>query len=114
MTRLLIRWFICALSLAVAAWLISGITIVSGWVLLLAALVIGFLNAFLRPILILLTLPLNILTLGLFTFVINALMILFTAWIVGGFKVDGFGTALLAALVMSIVSFILNMILPSR
>ena len=108
MTRLLVKWFICSVSLAVAAWMIQGITIRNGWVLLFAALVVGFLNAFLRPILILLTLPLNILTLGFFTFVINAAMILFTAKIVGGFSVDGFWTAFLAAIVMSIVGFLLN------
>lgn len=112
MTKLLGKWFICAVSLAVAAWMIEGITIQNVWALIFAALVVGFLNAFLRPILILLTLPLNILTLGLFTFVINAAMILFTAQIVGGFSVDGFWAALLAAVVMSIVSFLLNILVP--
>jgi len=112
MTKLFGKWFICTVSLAAAAWMIQGITIQNGWALLFAALVVGFLNAFLRPILILLTLPLNILTLGFFTFVINAAMILFTAKIVGGFSVDGFWTALLAAIVMSIVSFLLNILLP--
>lgn len=108
------KWLICTVSLAVAAWMIEGITIQNGWALLFAALVVGFLNAFLRPILLLLTLPINILTLGLFTFVINALMILFTTAIVGGFSVNGFGSALLAAIVMSIVSFFLNLFLPGR
>jgi putative membrane protein len=112
MTKIMIKWFICTVSLAVAAWLIQGITIQNGWALIFAAFVVGFLNAFLRPILLLLTLPLNILTLGFFTFVINAAMILFTAGIVGGFSVDGFWTAFLAAIVMSIVSFILNILLP--
>jgi len=111
---MLIKWFICTVSLAVAAWVIQGITIQNGWALLFAALVVGFLNAFLRPILILLTLPLTILTLGFFTFVINALMILFTAEIVGGFSVDGFWSAFLAALVMSIVSFFLNVLVPGK
>lgn len=114
MTGFLIKWTISAISLAVAAWTIKGITIASGWALLCAALVIGLLNAFIRPILILLTLPLNILTLGLFTFIINAVMILCAAKLVHGFGVNGFGAALLAAIVMSVVSFLLNILLPGR
>ncbi|HQP30705.1 MAG TPA: phage holin family protein [Deltaproteobacteria bacterium] len=108
----MVKWFVCTVSLAVAAWMIEGITIQNGWTLLFAALVVGFLNAFIRPIIILLTLPLNILTLGFFTFIINAAMILFTAKIVGGFTVEGFFAALLAAIVMSIVSFLLNIFIP--
>lgn len=108
----MIKWVVCTISLAVAAWLIPGIAIVNGWALLLSALVVGFLNAFVRPIILFLTLPLNILTLGLFTFVINAVMILLTASIVGGFIVSGFWAALLAAIVISIVSFFLHLFLP--
>lgn len=114
MTRFFLKWTISAISLAVAAWLIQGITIANGWALLFAALVVGLLNAFLRPIIILLTLPLNILTLGLFTFVINAGMILFTAWIVHGFAVSGFWAAFWAAIVMSLVGFFLNIIMPGK
>ena len=111
-TRFFIRWAISAVALAIASWVIKGITIENGWALLFAALVVGLLNAFLRPIIILLTLPINILTLGLFTFVINAAMILFTAEIVGGFRVSGFWAALLAAIIMSVVGFFLNLFLP--
>lgn len=110
-TRFALKWTTSAVSLALAAWLLHGITVVSGWSLLLAALCIGLLNAFLRPIVILLTLPLNILTLGLFTFVINAGLVLITSEIVKGFKVEGFWTALIAAVIMSGVSFILNLLL---
>lgn len=114
MTRFVIKWTISAISLAVAAWMIQGITIANGWALLFAALVVGLLNAFLRPVIIFLTLPLNILTLGLFTFVINAIMILFTAEIVHGFSVNGFWSALLAAVIMSLVGFILNILFPGE
>lgn len=114
MTKIMLKWTISAISLAVAAWMIQGITIANGWALLFAALVVGLLNAFLRPVIIFLTLPLNILTLGLFTFVINAIMILFTAEIVHGFSVNGFGSALLAAIIMSVVGFILNILLPGE
>ena len=81
---------------------------------LIAALVIGFLNAFLRPIIILLTLPLNILTLGLFTFVINALMILLASELVSDFTVNGFGAALLASMIMAVVSFVLNSVFDGK
>ena len=96
------------------AWTLDGIIIESGVTLFIAALVIGLLNAFLRPIVILLTLPLNILTLGLFTFVINAVLLLFASQLVTGFFVDGFWTAFFAALIMSIVGFLLNLFIPGR
>ena len=92
----------------VTAYLIPGITI-SGWpALLVIAIVWGILSVVIKPILLILTLPINILTLGLFTLVINALLILMTSSLVPGFKVDGFGTALFAAIVLAIVSGFLN------
>jgi putative membrane protein len=79
---------------------------------MIVALIFGFVNALIRPIIFLLSLPLEILTLGLFTFVINALMLLLTSWIAQGmglgFRVDGFLPALLGALIVSVVSFVLN------
>jgi putative membrane protein len=113
MTNFLIKWVVSAVSLAVAAKLIKGINIDSGWTLLVAALVIGLLNATLRWFLIILTLPINILTLGLFTFVINAVMIILASKLVNGFLVDDFWTAFLAAILMSIVGFFLNIIFDS-
>jgi putative membrane protein len=84
-------------------------------VLLIVALIFGLVNAIIRPVLIVLSLPLEILTLGLFTFVINAFMLLLTSWIAQGmglaFRVDGFLVALLAALIISIVSFVLSRVL---
>ncbi len=98
-----------SIALAVASWLVKGIEVTSGWALLGAALVIGLLNAFLKPIIILLTLPINILTLGLFTFVINGIMIMLASEIVRGFDVTSFWAALTGAIIMSFVSFTLNL-----
>ena len=109
MQRFLFKWCISAIALAVASWLVEGIIVTSGWALFGAALVIGFLNAFLRPIIILLTLPINILTLGLFTFVINGTMIMFASVIVRGFTVTSFWAALAGAIIMSAISFVLNL-----
>jgi len=75
---------------------------------LVAAAILGIVNAIIRPLLVLLTLPLNILTLGLFTFVINALMLLLTSAVVPGFVIRGFGSAILGAIVLSIISFVLT------
>jgi len=77
------------------------------------ALVLGFVNAVIRPILFLLTLPVNILTLGLFTFVVNALMIWLVATVVKGFSVDAFSTAVLAAVMLWIISFLSNWVTRS-
>ena len=99
-----------ALAFYVVAYLVPGVTIVGWEALLVVAVVWGVLSILLKPILILLTLPINILTLGLFTFVINALLITLMSRLVAGFRVEGFGTALLAAIVLALVSLILNRI----
>jgi putative membrane protein len=111
--RFLIRLLINAAALWVAVQLVPGIRFDGHWSLLLAvALVFGVLNAVVRPVLKLLTLPLLILTLGLFTFVINALMLRLTSWVSGlldlGFHVEGFWAAFLGALVVSVVSLMLS------
>lgn len=90
--------------------LVPGIRIDNFRDLLLASLVIGLLNAFLRPIVILLTLPVTVVTLGLFTLVINGLMFYLAAHLVDGFRVTGFATAFVAAFIFSLFSFVLNMI----
>jgi putative membrane protein len=115
MRHLLLRWIINAVALAVAATFVSGIHVDGGWlVLALVALIFGLVNALIRPVVTLLTCPLIILTLGLFTLVINAAMLLFASWIAGllgiGFAVDGFWPAFWGGLVISIVSFVLSMI----
>ncbi|MGH7896834.1 MAG: phage holin family protein [Candidatus Binatia bacterium] len=108
MRGLLIRWLLNSFALWVVSQIVPGIRVEGLGPTIVAALVLGIFNAILRPILLILTLPLNLLTLGLFTFVINALMLALTAAVVPGFVVEGFGSALLAALLLSIVSFVLN------
>jgi putative membrane protein len=115
MRHLLLRWIINAIALAVAATFVSGIHVDGGWlVLALVALIFGLVNALIRPLVTLLTCPLIILTLGLFTLVINAVMLLLASWIAGllgiGFTVDGFWPAFWGGLVISIVSFVLSMV----
>jgi putative membrane protein len=108
MKGLLIRWLFLTVAILVAAYLIEGIEVRGFWSALFAAAILGVLNAFFRPILILLTLPINILTLGLFTFVINAILMMMVSGVVGGFVVHGFWSALLGSLVISVVSWLLN------
>jgi putative membrane protein len=118
------RLLVGAVALAVAAWLIDGISVGPGTTgervitLLVVAVIFGLVNAIVRPIVRLFTLPLFVITLGLFTFVVNALMLLLTAWIGDqfdvAFEVDGFWAALLGALVISVVSFVLNLVLPDE
>ncbi len=105
---MLMRLLINALAFYITSYIIPGMMI-SGWqTLLVIAVVWGILTIIIKPILIILTLPINILTLGLFTFVINAVLLLITSSIVPGFKIDGFGTALLAAIVLTIVNGFLS------
>ena len=108
---ILIRWLLSALSIMIAAKIIPGIQIAGIWTSLWVALILGLVNAIIRPILILITLPINILTLGLFTFVINGLMVLLASSIIKGFEVSGFWTAVLFSLVLSAISYVLNQLL---
>jgi putative membrane protein len=104
MIGLIVRTLIIAAGLAVAAWIIPGIAVDGTGTLLLAALLIGLVNALLRPIIILLTLPITILTLGLFLLVINAGMLALVAWFLDGFTISGFFAALFGWIIVSIVS----------
>jgi len=108
MRGLLFRWLILSLAIMVAAYLFPSIQVSGFGSALFAALVLGILNAFFRPILFILTLPINILTLGLFTFVINAMLLMMTSGVIGGLVVDGFGSALLGSLIISLVSALLS------
>jgi putative membrane protein len=114
--KLLLRWLINGVALYVAAELVRGIDIKGGWLALaVMALIFGLVNALIRPILKFLTCPLIMLTLGLFTLVINALMLQLAAWLGRqfgiGFYVAGFWPAILGALVISVVSFVLTMLI---
>lgn len=105
---MLIKLLINVLAFYITSYLIPGM-VINGWqTLLVIAVVWGILTTIIKPILIILTLPINILTLGLFTLVINAFLLLITSSIVPGFKIEGFGTALLAAIVLTIVNGFLS------
>src|ERR1035437_5673624 len=114
MTRLILTWALNSFALFLVMKLVPGIQIDRFQDLLTGALVLGLLNAFLRPIIILLTLPVTLLTLGLFTLVINGFIFYLAAQLVDGFRVAGFGTAFVAALLFSLFSFILNLIFQPK
>lgn len=105
---ILISWLVSALAILVTAYVLPGVHISSFFTALVTAVVLGIVNSILKPILLLLTLPINILTLGLLTFVINALLVLLAAQIVPGFKVDGFWWALAFSIVLSLVNAVLG------
>lgn len=113
MRRFLQSWLINTLAVLVAVYLLPGLRFTdhSFWTPFVVSLVLGILNAFIRPIMMFLALPLLILTLGLFTLVINALLLSFVSWLLRShFQVDGFGSAFLGALVISLVSMVLNVL----
>ena len=103
-----IRWLILTAAIVAASYLIDGIRISGFFSAFCAAAVLGILNALFRPILLILTLPINIMTFGLFTFVINALLLKMASGVIAGFDVRGFWSAVFAALIISGVNWILN------
>lgn len=103
--KILLHWLLSALALLAVAYLIPGIEVASFYTALIAALVIGLVNAILRPILLVLTIPINVLTLGLFTLVLNAFLFWLASTIVKGFTVTGFGAAFLGALLFWLISW---------
>ena len=111
---LLLRWLISALSVIVTAYVVPGVRVANFWTALVAALIIGLINALIRPLILLLTLPVNIVTLGLFTLVINALMFWLASSIVKGFDVANFTAAFLGALVFWLVSWFVNGLLSTK
>lgn len=106
--KLLIRWLLLAAALLLVANLYSGVGIASFGSALFAAFVIGLLNTLVRPLLVLLTLPVTLVTLGLFLFVINALMFWWAASMLSGFHVDGFGAALVGSLIYSLCGMVID------
>ena len=100
----LVHWAITGLSLWVASHIFRGLTFDSTSSLVVSALLLGFANAIVKPILIMLTLPLTLLTFGLFLLVINALVLLLVAWVVRGFRISGFWTAFFASILISLLS----------
>ena len=113
MKKFLLCWLIYVIALVAVVHIVSGVSVANVQTVIVAALVLGFLNAFVRPILILLTLPLTIVSLGLFTLLINGFLFYLAARFVKGFVVTGFWSAFCAAILFSIISFLLNrMLLP--
>ena len=111
--RLAVNLAVTVFAFWVAVQLLPDMSFTGDWLnWLIVAIIFGLVNAVIRPILVLLTLPINLVTLGLFTLVINALMLWLTSWLSAALTVDGFITALLGALIISVVTTILNWILP--
>lgn len=108
LTPFLLHWAITAVSLWAASYIFRGIKFADTSSLILSALLLGFANAVVKPLLIVLTLPLTFLTFGLFLLVINALMILLVSWLVRGFTVSSFWTAFFAAIFIAVLSFVIG------
>lgn len=106
--KLLLKWLLSAAALLFVAYIYSGVEVKSFTSALIAAFVIGLFNAVLRPVLVVLTLPVTIVTVGLFLFVINALMFWAAASVLGGFHVAGFGAALLGSLIYSVLGVLIE------
>ena len=114
MIGLMLRVVTVALGLWLATKLVSGIEVREGWTLLAAALLLGIVNAVVRPIAIILTLPLSILTLGLFLLVINAAMLGLVSWLLDGFEIAGFWSALFGSVVISVTGWLASGFIGSR
>ena len=114
MKGIVLRWLVLTCAIMAASYVMDGIQVSGFFSALLAAAILGIMNAIFRPILIILTLPINILTLGLFTFVINALMLMMASGVISGFDVHGFWAAVFGSFIISIVSWILNSFVNER
>lgn len=114
MRGFLLRLVIVALGLLVASAIVPGVEVEGGWSLLVAALLLGIVNAVVRPVAIILTLPLTILTLGLFLLIINAAMLSLVAWMLDGLVVTGFWPAFFGAIVVSITGWLASRFIGSR
>lgn len=111
---LLIRWLILTIAIFITAYLIDGIHVAGFFSAFFAAAILGLLNAFFRPILLILTLPINILSLGLFTFIINAMLLMMVSGLIPGFQVYGFWSAVFGSLLISLVSWLLTSFIDKR
>jgi putative membrane protein len=112
--KLLIQWLISAAAIFAVPYIVPGVTVANIYTAVIAAAIIGLINVLIRPILMLLTLPITILTLGLFTLVINALMFWFASTIVKGFNVEGFVAAFLGALAFWLIAWVGNAIAGTK
>lgn len=114
MTGFLLRLLVVALGLWLASSLVPGVEVRGAWTLLGAALLLGLVNAVVRPLLVLLTLPITVLTLGLFLIVINAAMLALVAWVFDGFTLAGFWPALLGAILISLTGWLASWFIGPR
>ena len=106
--KIIVRWLLLAAALLLVAYLYPGVRISSFGSAMIAAFVLGLFNTLLRPVLVLLTLPVTVITLGLFLFVINALMFYFAASVLNGFHVNGFAAALIGSLIYSLCGMVID------
>lgn len=113
-TNFVLHWAVMSLSLWVASHIFRGLTFANRSSLLVSALLLGFVNAVLRPILFFLTLPLTLVTLGLFALVLNALMLMLVAALVKGFRISGFWTAFFVSIFIALFGFMIELMLPSQ
>jgi putative membrane protein len=111
--KLISKWLLLAAALLFVAYVYEGVTLNGFQAALIASFVIGLLNTFVKPLLVILTLPVTVLTVGLFLFVINALMFWAAAWFLDGFNVTGFKAALIGSVMYSVLSYLINTALDS-
>ena len=114
MPGILIRWLTTTAAIVATSYLLDGIQVSGFFPAIFAAAMLGILNAFFRPIALLLTLPINILSLGLFTFIINALMLKMASGVIPGFEVYGFWTAIFGSLLISVISWLLSAFISEK
>ena len=114
MYGIFLRWLILTFAIIATSYLIDGIQVSGFLSAFFAAAILGILNAFFRPILLILTLPVNILSLGLFTFVINAIVLMMVSGVISGFEVNGFWSAVFGSLLISLVSWLLTSFIGER
>jgi len=110
----LINWIVSAIAILITAYLLPGVMVDGFGSALIVALVLGILNALVRPIFLALTLPINLLTLGFFTFIVNALLVMAAAAFVPGFSLSSFWLAVIFGIVLALITYILNWIVPDR
>ena len=108
---LLLKWFVLTASILLVSYLLAGIQVDHFLTAVFAAAVLGILNSIVRPILILLTLPINLLTFGIFTFIINAALLMLVSVMIPGFDIDGFWTAVLGSILISVINALLSWLL---
>jgi len=114
MRRILIKWIINSLAILIVTYIVKGIQVASPITAIVVALVLGIINTFLRPFIILITLPINIFTLGLFTFFINGFLFYLVSKIVKGFVISGFWPALFGSLLFSVISLFLSLMVIKK